>query len=149
MKYFKTISLFLTQLLLFNCNGLRTNSGSYSAPSVSPESSEKKEFADLMEKDQIDKNKKTAEVLTYLLNDTDPADPYTVAVIENTSSCNIIVRLVAIKGNQIYNLPVPKNGKNHFKIGKATYTMRSNVCEAKYYSQKSITEPLILKLSAH
>ncbi|MCB4235856.1 hypothetical protein LDL59_14335 [Kaistella anthropi] len=33
---------------------------------------EGKEFADLIEKDQIDKNKKTAEVLTYLINDTDP-----------------------------------------------------------------------------
>ena len=149
MKYFKTISLFLTQLLLFNCNGLRTNSGSYSAPSVSPESSEKKEFADLMEKDQIDKNKKTAEVLTYLLNDTDPADPYTVAVIDNLSGCNIIVRLVAVKGNQIYNLPVPKHSKNQFVIYKGNYTMKANVCAAKYYSQKQISAPLILKLSGN
>lgn len=146
MKNLKKLYLLVLGFLMIQCDvvpnsGYRTNNpGSVD---------EGKEFADLMEKDQIDKNKKTAEVLTYLLNDTDPADPYTVAVIDNLSGCNIIVRLVAVKGNQIYNLPVPKNSKNHFKIAKGSYTMRSNVCESKYYSQKSITEPLILKLSAH
>lgn len=146
MKSLKKLYLFFLGLFLIQCDvvpnsGYRTNN-----PGSVDES---KEFADLMEKDQTDKNKKTAEVLTYLLNDTDPADPYTVAVIDNLCGCNIIVRLVAVKGNQIYNLPVPKNSKNHFKIAKGSYTMRSNVCESKYYSQKSITEPLILKLSAH
>ena len=146
MKSLKKLYLFVLGFLMIQCDvvpnsGYRTNN-----PGSVDES---KEFAELMEKDQTDKNKKTAEVLTYLLNDTDPADPYTVAVIDNLSVCNIIVRLVAVKGNEIYNLPVPKNSKNHFKIAKGSYTMRSNVCESKYYSQKSITEPLILKLSAH
>jgi len=146
MKNLKKLYLLVLGFLMIQCDvvpnsGYRTNK----AGSVD----ESKEFAELMEKDQTDKNKKTAEVLTYLLNDTDPADPYTVAVIDNLSGCNIIVRLVAVKGNQIYNLPVAKNSKNHFKIAKGSYTMRSNVCESKYYSQKSITEPLILKLSAH
>ncbi|WP_332021440.1 DUF6759 domain-containing protein [Kaistella sp.] len=146
MKNLKKLYLLVLGFLMIQCDvvpnsGYRTNN-----PGSADES---KEFADLMEKDQTDKNKKTAEVLTYLLNDTDPADPYTVAVIDNLSGCNIIVRLVAVKGNQIYNLPVPKNSKNHFKIAKGSYTMRSNVCKSKYYSQKSINEPLILKLSAH
>jgi len=146
MKSLKRLYLLVLVFLMIQCDvvpnsGYRTNN-----PGSVDES---KEFADLMEKDQTDKNKKTAEVLTYLLNDTDSADPYTVAVIDNLSGCNIIVRLVAVKGNQIYNLPVAKNSKNHFKIAKGSYTMRSNVCESKYYSQKSITEPLILKLSAH
>ena len=146
MKNLKKLYLLVLGFLMIQCDvvpnsGYRTNN-----PGSVDES---KEFADLMEKDQTDKNKKTAEVLTYLLNDTDPADPYTVAVIDNLSGCNIIVRLVAVKGNQIYNLPVPKNSKNHFKIAKGSYTMRSNVCDSKYYSQKLINEPLILKLSAH
>ena len=146
MKNLKKIYLLVLGFLMIQCDvvpnsGYRTNN-----PGSVDES---KEFADLMEKDQTDKNKKTAEVLTYLLNDTDPADPYTVAVIDNLSGCNIIVRLVAVKGNEIYNLPVAKNSKNHFKIAKGSYTMRSNVCESKYYSQKLINEPLILKLSAH
>ena len=146
MKNLKKIYLLVLVFLMIQCDvvpnsGYRTNNpGSVD---------EGKEFADLMEKDQIDKNKKTAEVLTYLLNDTDPADPYTVAVIDNLSGCNIIVRLVAVKGNQIYNLPVPKNSKNQFVIYKGSYTMKSNVCAAKYYSQKQISAPLILKLSGN
>ncbi|AZB20899.1 hypothetical protein EG338_01410 [Kaistella haifensis] len=146
MKSLKKLYLLVLGFLMIQCDvvpnsGYRTNN-----PGSVDES---KEFADLIEKDQIDKNKKTAEVLTYLINDTDPADPYTVAVIDNLSGCNIIVRLVAVKGNQIYNLPVPKNSKNQFVIYKGSYTMKSNVCAAKYYSQKQISAPLILKLSGN
>ncbi|ROI06178.1 hypothetical protein EGH90_08140 [Kaistella haifensis] len=146
MKSLKKLYLLVLDFLMIQCDvvpnsGYRTNN-----PGSVDES---KEFADLIEKDQIDKNKKTAEVLTYLINDTDPADPYTVAVIDNLSGCNIIVRLVAVKGNQIYNLPVPKNSKNQFVIYKGSYTMKSNVCAAKYYSQKQISAPLILKLSGN
>ncbi len=146
MKSLKKLYLLVLGFLMIQCDvvpnsGYRTNNpGSVD---------EGKEFADLIEKDQIDKNKKTAEVLTYLINDTDPADPYTVAVIDNLSGCNIIVRLVAVKGNQIYNLPVPKNSKNQFVIYKGSYTMKTNVCAAKYYSQKQISAPLILKLSGN
>ena len=146
MKSLKKLYLLVLGFLMIQCDvvpnsGYRTNN-----PGSVDES---KEFADLIEKDQIDKNKKTAEVLTYLLNDTDPADPYTVAVIDNLSGCNIIVRLVAVKGNQIYNLPVPKHSKNQFVIYKGNYTMKANVCAAKYYSQKQISAPLILKLSGN
>lgn len=146
MKSLKKLYLLVLGFLMIQCDvvpnsGYRTNN-----PGSVDES---KEFADLIEKDQIDKNKKTAEVLTYLINDTDPADPYTVAVIDNLSGCNIIVRLVAVKGNQIYNLPVPKNSKNQFVIYKGSYTMKTNVCAAKYYSQKQISAPLILKLSGN
>ena len=145
-SYFLIILLFL----FVQCDVLPSTTPVYRPKAPTTVSAgESKEFEELMAKDQINKKKVTAEVLTYLLNDTDPADPYTVAVIDNLSGCNIIVRLVAIKGNQIYNLPVAKNSKNHFKIAKGSYTMRSNVCESKYYSQKSISEPLILKLSAH
>lgn len=108
---------------------------------------ENREFSDLLEKDQINKKKINAEVLTYLLNDSDPQEKGTAAVIENTSSCNIILRLVGIQNNQIYNLPISRNSKNQFVILKGNYTLKSNICGAKYYSQKNIVEPLILKLS--
>ena len=142
----------ITALLFFfiQCDVLPSNFPVYQPGATTPGiPNENKEFADLMEKDQVNKKQKTAEVLTYLLNDPEPEDPYTATVIENTSNCNIIVRLVAVNGSQIYNLPIPRNGKNHFKIAKGNYTLKSNVCEAKYYSQKSITEPLILKLTAN
>ena len=150
MKNLRRLYPILFLLLMVQCDILPTNYPVYRPGSSSTVSTnESREFADLMEKDQINKKQKTAEVLTYLLNDPEPEDPYTATVIENISGCDIIVRLVAVKGNQIYNLPIPRNGKNHFKIVKGSYTLKSNVCEAKYYSQKYIYEPLILKLSSH
>lgn len=145
MKYY---FLFLLLFFVVQCDIMPSANPVYPSKTTVLKT-ESNEFEELMEKDQIYKNKKTAEVLTYLLNDTDPADPYTVAVIDNLSGCNIIVRLVAVKGNQIYNLPVPKNSKNQFVIYKGSYTMKSNVCAAKYYSQKQISAPLILKLSGN
>lgn len=146
----KNVCVAALLFLFIQCDVLPSNFPVYQpGATTSGIPNENKEFADLMEKDQVNKKQKTAEVLTYLLNDPEPEDPYTATVIENTSNCNIIVRLVAVNGSQIYNLPIPRNGKNHFKIAKGNYTLKSNVCEAKYYSQKSITEPLILKLTAN
>ena len=132
MKNLKRFYPILFVFVMVQCDILPTNYPVYRPGSSSTVSTnESREFADLMEKDQINKKQKTAEVLTYLLNDPEPEDPYTATVIENISGCDIIVRLVAVKGHQIYNLPIPRNGKNHFKIAKGSYTLKSNVCEAK------------------
>lgn len=108
---------------------------------------EKTDFKSLMEKDLLNKNQVTAKVLTYLLNDPETADKNTAAVIENTSSCDIVVRMVGISNGQIYNLPVYARSKNQFIIQKGKYTLKSDLCRGKYYSQKNISEPLLLKLS--
>ena len=108
---------------------------------------ENKEFATLIENDQINKKRVNAEVLTYLLNDSDSREKQTAAVIENTSRCDIILRLVRLSNDKIYNLPIRRNSKNQFVIEKGKYTLKSNICGANYYSQKEIIEPLILKLS--
>ncbi|MBU4537256.1 MAG: hypothetical protein L6264_12065 [Weeksellaceae bacterium] len=143
-SYFLIILLFL----FVQCDVLPSNTPVYRPKtSTAASAGESREFEELIAKDQINKKKVTAEVLTYLLNDTEADDPKTAAVIENSSGCNIIVRLVAIKGNTIYNLPVPKHGKNQFVIDKGSYTLRSNICGAVYYSQKLISDPLILELS--
>lgn len=143
-SYFLIILLFL----FVQCDVLPSTTPVYRPKTPTTVSaSESKEFEELMEKDQINKKKVTAEVLTYLLNDTELDDPKTAAVIENNSGCNIIVRLVAIKGNTIYNLPIPKHGKNQFVIDKGSYTLKSSICGATYYSQKLISSPLILNLS--
>ncbi|WP_423974917.1 DUF6759 domain-containing protein [Kaistella sp.] len=47
----------------------------------------------------------------------------------------------------MYNVPILRNNKNQFIIKKGNYTLKSNIYEAKYYSQKIIVEPLLLKLS--
>ena len=90
-----------------------------------------------------------AEVLTYLLNDPDPKETHTAAVFENASRCDIIVRMVGISTDEIYNLPIRANSKNQFVVKKGNYTLKSSICSANYYSQKNVTEPLILKLSSN
>ena len=146
----KGLYLLLSFLFLMSCDMIPVGNTIY-RPTTSQTSSstinENREFSVLLEKDQINKKKINAEVLTYLLNDSDPQENSTAAVIENTSSCNIILRLVGIQNNQIYNLPISRNSKNQFVILKGNYTLKSNICGAKYYSQKNILEPLILKLS--
>ena len=146
----KGLYLLLSFLFLMSCDMIPTGNTIYrptNSPTSSSSSNENREFSDLLEKDQINKKYVTAEVLTYLLNDSDPQEKNTAAVIENTSNCNIIVRLVGVQNNQIYNLPISRNSKNQFVILKGNYTLKSNICGAKYYSQKNIVDPLILKLS--
>ena len=138
----KKFYLLFSILMLLSCDTIPYTNGGYS-------SNESSEFSTLMEKEQKNKNKVTAEVLTFLLNETDPEDTKTASVIENTSNCNIILRLVGLSNNKNYNLPIPKHGKNQFVIEKGNYTMKSNICGAKYDSQKNITEPLILELSSN
>jgi len=145
----RSYSLFLLLFLLVQCDVFPSTIPIYQPRTSSASANESKEFDELMEKDQINKKKVTAEVLTYLLNETEYDDPKTAAVIENNSNCNIILRLVEIQGNRIYNLPIPKNSKNQFIIYKGSYTLKSNVCDAKYYSQKLISTPLLLKLSGN
>ena len=145
MKYY---FFFLLLFLLVQCDIMPSANPVYPS-NTSVSTNESKEIEGLMQKDQINKKQVTAEVLTYLLNDDDPNDPKTAAVIDNNSNCNIILRLVEIQGNRIYNLPIPKHSKNQFVIYKGNYTMKTNVCAAKYYSQKQISAPLILKLSGN
>ena len=146
----KGLYLLLSFLFLMSCDMIPVGNTIYRPTNSQTSSStinENREFSVLLEKDQINKKKINAEVLTYLLNDSDPQEKSTAAVIENTSSCNIILRLVGVQNNQIYNLPISRNSKNQFVILKGNYTLKSNICGAKYYSQKNIVEPLILKLS--
>ncbi|OWK99484.1 hypothetical protein AP75_00630 [Kaistella haifensis DSM 19056] len=145
MKYY---FLFLLLFFVVQCDIMPSANPVYPSKTTVLKT-ESNEFEELMEKDQINKKQVIAEVLTYLLNDDDSNDPKTAAVIDNNSSCDIILRLVEIQGNRIYNLPIPKHSKNQFVIYKGNYTMKTNVCAAKYYSQKQISAPLILKLSGN
>ena len=138
---------------VISCNMIPINYPVYgNIPGSSPapvSANEAREFSQLMEADKVNKKKVTAEVLTYLLNDTDPKDTRTAAVITNDSNCDIIVRLVGVKNDKVYNLPVLRKDKNQFVIDKGGYTLKSNICGASYYSQKIIVEPLILKLNSN
>lgn len=143
MKYFTFV---LIGLLLVQCDALPTSYTIRSSNSTNTSNSNA-EFKTLWEKDQINKKQVNAQVLTYHLNDTDPNETHTAASIENSSRCNMILRMVGISGGEIYNLPIQANSKNQFVIKKGSYTLKSSICGANYYSQKSISDPLILKLS--
>ncbi|TXF77189.1 DUF6759 domain-containing protein [Chryseobacterium sp.] len=133
-------------VFLTSCKTVETQFPAGKSATVS-ENSEAREFYELTELEKKGKNLRTAEVLTYLLGDDDVEDPFTAVVIDNFSNCDIIVRIVEINGNEIYNLPISKGGKNYLKIRKGNYTLKAKMCSAQYYSQKQIVEPLILKLS--
>lgn len=149
MKALLSVLLFFC---LLSCDILPNNPAVYrrvpAGTSFPTAGSERSEFENLMAKDQINKKKTNAEVLTYLLNDPDPAELYTAIVIENTSGCNIIVRLAGNASTPDYALPIAKNSKNQFVIEKGNYSLRSTLCGATYHAEKRVTEPLILKLSA-
>ncbi len=150
----KSFLYLLSSLVLLNCDALSTGNTIYrpnssNNPNTSTGVSENSEFSTLMEKDKINKKHSDAEVITYLLNETNPKDRYTAAVIENKSNCNIILRLVGTTNNKIYNLPILRNSKNQFVVERGNYTLKSKICGANYYSQKNISEPLILRLSSN
>ena len=144
----KNIFLLFLLLICISCDILPTNYPVYN-PNSTNTSASNTEFKTLWDKDQINKKKVNAEVLTYLLNDSDPKETHTAAVFENASRCDIIVRMVGISTNEIYNLPIRGNSKNQFVIKKGNYTLKSNLCGANYYSQKNVGDPLILKLSSN
>lgn len=142
------LSLFALFLILFGCDVLPPGSVYRSnSPTSNSSSNENSEYVNLMAKDKIGKEKVTAEVLTYLLNESDSREPRTAVVIENKSNCDMIFRMVRLDSDLIYNLPVARNSKNQFVVQKGNYTLKSKICNANYYSQKNISEPLLLKLS--
>lgn len=89
-------------------------------------------------------NKKTAEILTHLLNN-DPSKREAFIQIKNLSKCNLIVK---ISGKKFYNLTVPASNDNYILVDKGTYTITTSVCDAKYSSVKNVREDIIISLNA-
>ena len=139
----KFLLLCLMTIIFHNCESTNypsSRSNSTANPNISSSTSD---FGALMVKDKIDKNQRSAAVVSQLINDS-PTDKVAAIVIENTTNCNIIVR---ISGAKNYLLPIYKNDKNFLIIDKGNYTFSSNFCRAKYYTQKSISESLTITLS--
>ena len=88
-------------------------------------------------------SKKTAELLNDLLNH-DPSSKNAVLMVENKSKCNFTLKF---NGPQSYHLEVPAKGKNIIHIAKGTYTLSTNVCNAKYNTIKEIRSNISLALN--
>lgn len=88
--------------------------------------------------------KKTADILNHLLNgNANSKEAY--VVIKNKSICNIDV---IFTGKKTYTLKVVNRDKNYILIEKGTYTITTNLCNAKYSSVKNINGDVEISLDA-
>lgn len=109
-----------------------------------PKNSEEEEFSKLMELMNKDKQSKTELALKALM-ETGKNKTDAVIVIENTSKCNIIFR---ITGNKNYNLPILALSKSSILVEKGNYQLQSKLCEAQYFSKKTIKDNVYLILKS-
>lgn len=141
----KSALLLLTVFVLCACESTyypRTNPVYQSSSVASSNRNESTEFQSLMVKDQLDKNRRGAAVVTQLINDA-PEDSIAALVFENQTDCNIIIRIVGAKN---YILPVPKNDKNYLIVEKENYTISSYLCNSRYNVRKTVDESVTIKL---
>lgn len=130
-------------LLLISCETLpkvyRSN-----IPSSQPKTDERTEYAELIEIDQKEKLQRAAEAVTQFINES-PNDPNAAVLIKNETNCNIIVRISGANGN--YRIHVAQHDKNYIVLKKGSYTFTSSFCEARYFSDKTLTESITLTLT--
>ena len=107
-------------------------------------SSEKEEFAMLMNESADEHKAKTVKILNALF-DNDPMSKETTILIKNSSDCDIIVRIDGI-GYTKYRLPVPAKSENTIVVAKGDYLFSSLVCGAQYASQKTVQKAIMVTL---
>ena len=139
----KNLFIFLLPLVLLSCNSVVGTTPVYRS-SVPSKADESKEFAELMELDKKDKLQRAADAVNQFVNDS-PTDPNAAILIKNETNCNIIVRINGTNGN--YRVPVPKGDKNYILLKKGSYIFKSQFCDAKYFSDKTVTESITLTLT--
>ncbi|SEM20794.1 hypothetical protein SAMN05421856_101739 [Chryseobacterium taichungense] len=118
-------------------NPVSTNTGSSTTSAAQVE----REYQALMKTYKSE----TAEVLTYLLNDSSN-DPKTSITVENKSRCNMVLTIsgtnyfkkVPIGANKIGAVMVPKN---------QNYNLSGMICNAVYHNTKFVSSSYEVKLS--
>ncbi len=106
--------------------------------------SEKAEFEELMNISNEDLKSKTTKVLNSLF-DNDPTSTESIVLVQNSSDCNLIMRIDGI-GNTKYRLAIPAHNENSIVVKKGDYLFTSLVCGAEYASQKTIQKALVVQL---
>ncbi|NIF07894.1 competence protein ComL [Chryseobacterium sp. Tr-659] len=88
----------------------------------------------------------TAEVLTDLLNSSDPSNPRTSISVENRSSCNMVL---TVSGNNfLKKIPIGAGKTGYTMVTKnQNYRLSGNVCNTVYQSTKFITSSYSITLS--
>lgn len=103
---------------------------------------ESEEFKKLLAENSKNQKDKTVKLLNQLFNE-DVSNREAILLLQNNSDCNMILR---IEGEKFYNLAVPSHGENSVVIAKGSYQLRSNVCDAKYVSAKTIQKSTLVIL---
>lgn len=106
--------------------------------------SEDDEYSALINLSDSDMKRKATSVLNSLF-DNDPTTKECIVLVQNKSDCNIIMRMEGV-GNTKFRLPIPAGKENSMVIPKGDYIFTSQVCGAKYASQKTIQKALMVAL---
>ena len=114
------------------------------AGDVAVENPEEEEFNMLMSSNPIEHKNNTVKILNSLF-DNDPNGKESIVMIENKSSCNIIMRIDGV-GFTKYRLAIPAQSDNTIVVAKGDYLFSSLVCGAQYASQKTIQKAIIVEL---
>lgn len=107
-----------------------------------PNSDQAQEFKKLISETSPEHKEKTVKLLNAMFNE-DINSNETILLFKNNSDCNIVLR---IDGKDYYNLAVPAHGENFIVINKGLYTLSSNICDMKYFSQKDIKKSIIVTI---
>jgi hypothetical protein len=129
--------VFVIFLVLNSCGSAYNN-----YPVKSSTSNTEREFNEVLKTYKSE----TAEVLTYLMNETSPNDPKTALTVENISRCNMVLTVssnnyykkIPIGAGKIGSVMIPKN---------QTYKLSGMVCKSAYQSSKFISDSYSIKLS--
>lgn len=107
-----------------------------------PNSNEAEEFKRLIAETSAEHKEKTVQLLNTMLNE-DITKKESILLFKNNSDCNIVLR---VEGKEYYNLAVPAHGENFIIVNKGSYTLKSNVCDMKYFSQKDIKRSIFVTI---
>lgn len=107
-----------------------------------PNSNEAEEFKRLMAETSAEHKEKTAQLLNTILNE-DITKKESILLFKNNSDCNIVLR---VEGKDYYNLAVPARGENFIIVNKGSYTLKSTICDMKYFSQKDIKRSIFVTI---
>ncbi|WP_336702490.1 DUF6759 domain-containing protein [Chryseobacterium indologenes] len=105
-----------------------------------PNSDDAEEFKKLIAETSAEHKDRTVKVLNAMFNENINRNE-AILLFRNNSDCNIVLR---IEGKEFYNLAVPAHAENFIVLKKNSYTLRSNICDMKYSSQKDIKKSIFV-----
>ncbi|WP_263602154.1 DUF6759 domain-containing protein [Chryseobacterium sp. PET-29] len=114
-----------------------------SAALKNPNSEEAEEFKRLISATSKEHKEKTVKLLDAMFNE-DVNSKEVILLFKNLSDCNLVLK---IQGKDFYNLAVPAKGENFIVINKGFYTLKGNVCDVVYFSQKDLNKSIFLTIS--